>query len=91
MPIVTGRFNGIDLEKRLCTLCDSSQIGDEPHYVFNCDYFNAERAIYIKKNERNGIGANKMKDLFQSENVSILVNLAKFVQIIMNKFAKEEV
>ena len=36
LPVVTGRFNGIERQNRICTLCNLNKIGDEFHYLFEC-------------------------------------------------------
>ena len=39
LPIETGRWENITRSERVCTLCDKNLIGDEYHYVFECDFF----------------------------------------------------
>jgi hypothetical protein len=43
VPVECGRFLSIDRSERLCELCNSNEIGDEFHYMFNCEYFNNEK------------------------------------------------
>lgn len=49
LPIVTGRYNNIPREDRLCKLCQYNSIGDEYHYLMTCEYFKPERDIYINR------------------------------------------
>ena len=37
LPIEMGRYAGIPAEKRLCMICEKNQVGDEYHYVMECD------------------------------------------------------
>ena len=39
-PIVTGRYNGLPIDERICTLCNMNEIGDEFHYLYKCVHFN---------------------------------------------------
>ena len=32
----TGRWHGKSISERLCTLCNSGQIGDEFHFILEC-------------------------------------------------------
>ena len=45
IPIVSGKFNGIDREDRICSLCNSD-LGDEFHYIFICTFFKALRKMF---------------------------------------------
>ena len=40
LPIETGRYTNIDRELRFCNICNSNQIGDEYHLVFECTNVN---------------------------------------------------
>ena len=35
-PIETGRWRNIPIANRLCSKCTTGKIGDEFHYLFNC-------------------------------------------------------
>ena len=43
LPIETGRWNNISRNDRLCHLCESSDVGDEYHYVMSCNALTQER------------------------------------------------
>ena len=38
LPITTGRFTNLPRNQRICTLCNSHEIGDEYHYIFQCKF-----------------------------------------------------
>jgi len=86
LPIVTGRFEKIKKEERLCILCDSHEIGDEFHYTFRCRYFDSERHALLKEKYWNSNDPAAGQHLFETQNVQELSNLAKFTAVIMNKF-----
>lgn len=86
LPIVTGRYQGIAKEDRLCSLCNSHQLGDEFHYLFECSSLYDKRQMYIKPYYRQRPNALKMHALLNTQDDSELVNLAKFCTCIMNKF-----
>ena len=48
-PIVTGRYNGLQIDERICTLYDLNEIGVEFHYLFKCFHFNDKRLKYLKR------------------------------------------
>ena len=37
MRVETGRFKGVKRELRYCELCNSQQVEDELHMLFQCD------------------------------------------------------
>ena len=37
LPVETGRWHEKPLGERFCTLCNNCQIGDEFHYILECD------------------------------------------------------
>ena len=49
LPIITGRYTKQVKADRKCKVCSSDSIGDEFHYIFECDYFTESREKYIKK------------------------------------------
>ena len=63
-PIVTGRYAGIPHDVRICSLCDSNELGDEFHYLFNCKSVCEERKKYLSKFFCTFPNVEKFKDLF---------------------------
>ena len=49
LPIETGQWQNIPRENRKCKLCNRSQIGDEYHYIYECNYFNQKRKQSLSK------------------------------------------
>ena len=50
LRIETGRYslNRVDREKRICTLCNKSDIEDEYHFVLVCPVYSILRQKYIR-------------------------------------------
>ena len=86
LPIETGRWEAIPYQERKCFLCIDNEIGDEFHYLFTCPYFANERHIFLKPYYYRRPNIYKYKVLMNSRYKLILCNLAKFINIIMNKF-----
>ena len=88
LPIITGRYNGIEKGERICPLCSNNVVGDEKHYIFICPTFEQERSRYIDdmflKHPNNGV--HNMEKLFTSEDPRTASRLSKFCRIIMNRF-----
>lgn len=87
LPIEVGRWNDTDLRDRKCQLCQSSSIGDEFHYLLECSFFKKERKTFVDQYFFQHPNIIKYKELLGSKNESKLINLAKFMKIIMNQFA----
>ena len=88
LPVNKARYLDIPRNERLCTLCNSNDIGDEFHYLFICksQQINLERTKYLKQFYITNPNAYKMDKLFNSKGVS-LIKLAKFTKIIQEIFA----
>ena len=52
LPIETGWWNNIDSVNRICTKCDNITIGDEYHYIMECEHFSNFRNRFIVTNLR---------------------------------------
>lgn len=87
LPIEIGRWNGTDLQDRKCQLCHTSRIGDEFHYLLECSSFKKERKTLVDQYFFSRPNIVKYKQLLGSTNETKLINLAKFMRIIMNRFA----
>ena len=81
LRIVTGRYsqNRIERSLRLCTLCNSSHIEDEYHFITICSAYNQLREKYIRPYYYKRPSVYKFTLLMRSTNSTILKNLGKFV------------
>ena len=87
LPIEKGRWDKTPLADRLCTLC-YKEVGDEFHFLFNCQYFDLSRKKYIKKYFYKNPSMYKTCELFNSKKTLILTNLCKFIKEIIMTFRK---
>lgn len=87
LPVETGRWENISLDERKCNICSKKDIGDEFHYLFVCDLFQSEREQLLKPYFYKRPNVIKFKELLSTSNVKLLINLSKFVDIIMKKFS----
>ena len=85
LPIVTGRYAGLPVDERICTLCDIPDVGDEFHYLYKCTYFNELRIRCLKRRYYIRPNMEKTEQLFNVKNKELL-NLAKFIYQIVLKF-----
>ena len=86
MPIVTGRYSGIPLDDRICTLCNLNEIGDEFHYLFKCIHFNDQRIKCISSYYYTNPNMYKFEKLFNEISGRNLLNLSKFTYYIVSYF-----
>ena len=90
MPIVRGRYNGTPVDERKCELCDLNdhynKVGDEFHYLFNCPFFRADRIRHIKRYYYTSPNTYKMTQLFNYVGEREMLELGKFIYIIINHF-----
>ena len=85
LPIMMGRYNGIDLQDRTCPLCNSHEIGDESHYIYKCTYFQTERSVLLDQNCLRPHNA-RAKTLLTTTDYDQLNKLAQFAKVILNTF-----
>ena len=87
MPIEIGRWNNIDIDDRKCNLCASNSIGDEFHYLLQCSYFKRDRLRLIPASYWERPNVLKYKSLLCTSDETCLVNLGKFMGIIIKTFS----
>ena len=89
LPITEYRFNKNMPDDVFCSLCGSSDIGDEFHFLFFCNHFLKQRKKYLKQYYYLRPNTYKMEELFNSKSVEILQNLARFCREIILFFKKK--
>ena len=92
MPIVTGRYTGVEVDNRTCDLCNLNpkEIGDEFHYLFKCPFFREDRVKYIKRFFYTNPNMYKMTQLFNYVGHKEMLNLGKFIYIILSHFRNRQ-
>ena len=84
LPIETGRWSNIPRNQRICMLC-KEDIGDEFHYIMTCSALNDCRKYYLPAKYTNTPNTLKFFNLFSCKKISVLRNLAKFIDIICKR------
>ena len=83
LAVNTGRYENINRNNRICTLCNSTDIGDEYHYIFSCPAYREERERLIKPYYITRPNTYKFHSLFNSSNRTELTRLSAFVRAVM--------
>ena len=88
LPVEVGRWERpkIPLHERICTLCNTNDIGDEFHYILTCPTLATERNSLLKPYYFRRPNILKFKELLNTRNKNTLSKLSKFVELIMSKF-----
>ena len=73
-------------QKRLCTMCNSGEVGDEYHYLMICPLFKEARVKLIPKYFYVKPSVFKFLEIINSENRNVLINLSKFIKILFSVF-----
>jgi hypothetical protein len=84
LPVETGRWEGMPYEQRFCYKCTENLLGDEKHYIFKCPFYNTERRLLIDHKYNHMHPDFAIRTLFTSNNIKELVNLGKFIRIILH-------
>ena len=48
LHIETGRYNQTAVEDRLCNICNSNEVEDEAHFLFNCSAYTHNRSLLFE-------------------------------------------
>ena len=86
LHIETGRFQGLEIENRICEFCDSSTPETEVHFLFYCKAYDQHRKILYDKvtekitNFRSLPDPDKLKLLFKN----CCRQLGRYVEVAYN-------
>ena len=88
LPIHSQRFLNIPRDERVCELCETGELGDEFHYLFNCkdERIMRERANALNPYFKNNPNAFKYRALINCKSKVKLKKLARFVGVILSLF-----
>ena len=89
LPVELGRWRNVPLNERTCTKCAFNCLGDEFHYLFECEYFKHDRHLLIKRYFYIRPNILKYHQIMNSQNKTIVKNLSLFVQKIMTEFEND--
>ena len=85
LNIEKGRYNNTNRRDRICTLCNSSDIEDEFHFILKCPIYNDLRVNYIKNYYYRRPSVFKLVQLLSVNNVKIINNLGKYLYLASNR------
>ena len=86
IEIYSWKVAFVDRYKRLCTLCNTNDIGDEYHYLISCPIFHEARIQFVPKYFRVRPSVFKFLELVNSNDKKTLIKLSKFIKIIFSVF-----
>ena len=92
LPISSLRFKEDKESNRniaVCKKCESKQIGDEMHYLLECEFFTEDRLKFLGKRKFCNFNIYTVKQVMGTKNVSKLKKLAAFANVIMTVFEAE--
>ncbi len=83
LHIETGRYSNLRIEDRTCLICNSNDVENEDHFLFNCNFYSTERdrletEIGCSFNDLNTV--DKFKTVFEHP-----YKLARFMKDATNK------
>ena len=86
LPVELGRWENVPFDERKCIKCNSSSLGDEFHYLLECNYFARERHMFLKKYFYKHPNIIKYKQLMTSTDTVTVKNLSKMLDVILKVF-----
>lgn len=82
LPIEAGCHKNTARHQRLCTKCESGELGDEYHYLFNCKFVARSRKKFLPTYCLTHPSTLKFRNIMNSENKYVQTKLARFIKII---------
>ena len=79
LNIERGRYHNVPRHERKCQLCNMNDIEDEYHFIFICPLYYDIRLKYIKPYYFRYPSMLKLIQIFTSQSVKVLSNLAKYL------------
>ena len=68
IPVVLGRHINSPIDECICHLCNSTDIGDEYHYIMKCKFFETDRRNLIPVYYLRSPNTTMFELLFSTEN-----------------------
>ena len=85
LPLEKGSWLGISRNERVCNLCNTNSIGDEYHYLFQCNFFNERKQFLPTINSSRKTSAFNFGFIMCETNETKLFKLCCFLKIVLNK------
>ena len=75
--VEVGRFRGVELENRICPIC-FSEVEDEIHFLFKCQYYNHLRAVFYNNIVAKGYRDFRLSPDHEKLCIIMTANVVKF-------------
>ena len=86
LEIEIGRYKGIELNNRICQLCNLNKIESEIHFVTECTaYLDERRILYNKCNVKLNETCDKIFEFLMSD-----INIKPMLLYIKNSYKKRQ-
>ena len=87
LKIETGRFLGLNVEDRLCQVCDQNAVENKIHFLLLCTLYDNLRRVMIVKSERRDI---RFRTFTETEKLTFIrkheeMQCAKFIFNAMHR------
>jgi hypothetical protein len=81
LKLETGRYVGLRVDERICTLCTDNVVEDETHFILKCSRYNDLRVNLISKCKESSSDFDNMSDIQKLSYViqNQYVSAAKFI------------
>jgi hypothetical protein len=79
------RWANVPRENRTCHMCNTNQLGDEFHFLLECQELNSNRLMYIPVQHAIRPNVIKFKQLMTSTDRRTVINVAKFIKFGLQK------
>ena len=67
LPVEKGRFLNIRGNECICLLCNKNELGDEFHYLFNCELFHRSRIKFLTLSSFRSPNSLKFEKIMNSD------------------------
>ena len=84
LPMEIDRWKNIAYNQRMCPKCSKHSLGDEFHYLLECEIYKLAREQHIKR-----YYYRHPNELMNNSNTTIVKNLSIFLGKIINDFDED--
>jgi hypothetical protein len=79
LPVERGRYVNVPRHTRYCDLCNANVLGDEFHFILECERLRPLRLKYLPQVYCTRPNVYKFESLLNSEDTPLQLNLGKFI------------
>ena len=67
-------------------MLNKNLLGDEYHFLLECDFFKTQRKLFIPKYYWKNCNTLKFSSLLSTQNMKLLKKVSDFVAVVLDKF-----